>query len=275
MAFCLHDQAVKSPCPPCLLVFVTLRLIGKNYRPYRGESSDCLEVEQKLVPIRAHEVPFPRRTEEVSLSAEFFVARRSVGEAASLPTWSLYRFREQFPMRTAAWWMACLGILGTLLPFPSNCLAQPPVRDVALGDGGALVGTLTDDQGVPQPLREIAIYQQNQRVAVATTDAAGVYRLAELRGGVYVAVVDASASVFRAWSPGTAPPVARRQLNLAIRGQHTPTVRGQASFYEWGDTTALYDLMERNPLLTAGVIATLIAVPVAVIAHNQDSGDAS
>jgi hypothetical protein len=154
-----------------------------------------------------------------------------------------------------------------------NCRAQSPVRDVALGQSGSLVGAVTDDQGVPQSHRLVTLLRNHRRVAVTKTNGSGVYRLEHMAGGVYVVVVDNHANVFRAWAPGTAPPAAMNQLNLALAsGDPAPIVRGQ---YEWGDTMALYDLMERNPLLTAGVIATLIAVPVAVIAHNQDSGDAS
>ena len=156
--------------------------------------------------------------------------------------------------------LACLGIL-----IPHNVLADklpsptlsetPVVPDVTLTEDGNLVGQMVDTSGQPVSEHNIAIRSGKQIVATVTTDEQGFFTVHELRGGVYQITTGHGSSAVRAWSSGTAPPVAKNRL-LVIDGVHT--VRGL------GENLA-------NPWILAAIAAAAITIPLAL----DDDGNAS
>lgn len=153
--------------------------------------------------------------------------------------------------------IACLGIV-----VPQAALAAPPadsgVADVALRDGGTLVGAVYTAQGLPQEGALVSVQSNGQEVARATTDEQGRFVAQNLKGGVYQLVTADGASLYRAWTAGTAPPAAENAA-LVVGGQ---TVRGHFGGGGWAAWLS-------NPWVLAAIIATAIAVPIAV--NDDDS----
>jgi hypothetical protein len=152
--------------------------------------------------------------------------------------------------------IACLGIV-----VPPAALAAPPVSggiaDVALHDGGTLVGAVYSAEGLPQEGALVSLQTGGQEVAQAVTDQQGRFTAAGLKGGVYQIVTTEGVSTYRAWSAGTAPPAAENAA-LVVAGQ---TARGQhgGGLASWLS----------NPWVLAAIVATAIAVPIAL--NDDDS----
>jgi hypothetical protein len=108
--------------------------------------------------------------------------------------------------------------------------ASPMVTDVALQDGGAFVGQVVDQQGLPVRGVTVQIRQEDREVAGAVTDTDGQFRVSGLHGGVYQVVAGQTSTVYRLWAPQTAPPAARPAA-LLVSGQDV--VRGQAGGLGW------------------------------------------
>ncbi len=98
------------------------------------------------------------------------------------------------------------------------------VVDVALHDGGVLVGFLLNPQNVPVTDSDVLIHRQGQLVAKTTTNEQGRFVVAGLRGGAYEIVCDGDLAAVRAWAPGTAPPNA---LQTVLVVTHDDVIRGQ------------------------------------------------
>lgn len=138
------------------------------------------------------------------------------------------------------------------------------MTDVALLDGGVLVGQVVDPHGIAAAGAPVALRYQNRDVAVAQTEAKGYFAVKGLRAGVYQVASGQGHGIYRLWAPGTAPPTAHRGI-LIVRGDQL--ARGQ---FGGGGMKALF----ANPWIVAGVVATAVAVPVAI--HNaQDSSPSS
>lgn len=164
--------------------------------------------------------------------------------------------------------LACLGIVlpGTLWaetpdPAAPTATSQSPggqvVRDVALGAGGMLAGTVFHVQGQPSPRQVVILTQGRRELARTVTDGQGRFAFAELRGGVYGLSVDRVPQVFRVWTSRAAPPNSISHVALVTGG---PVQRGQRPFCE---------LFVCDPVVLGVVLAAAIAIPVAV--HNTRS----
>jgi hypothetical protein len=155
---------------------------------------------------------------------------------------------------------------------PSTTLAAAPSKpatggsDIALRQGGLLVGQVVDGQGVAKANAAISIRFANHEVVRTTTDKDGVFAAKGLRGGQYQLVTQDGASVCRLWASDTAPPSARPAA-LVVAGNNV--VRGQGPVTNW------VTWMKAHPYITAGTVATAIAVPVAIAATNDDDDDNS
>ena len=90
------------------------------------------------------------------------------------------------------------------------------------------------------------------RVAQTVTDERGMFAVQGLRGGLYTVNSGRAATLYRVWTADTAPPVAKQSVWLVSEGS---VVRGAS---EGGGG------LLNNPYVWAGVIATAIAVPIAV-----------
>jgi len=139
--------------------------------------------------------------------------------------------------------------------------STPVVMDVALGDGGTLLGQVVDPQSTPQAQVPVILRQGEQELAVGKTDANGYFSFSGLRGGVYQVQAADGTGMCRLWAPRTAPPAAQKGV-LIVAGKDV--VRGDC-----GSCPRL-KCMLKNPWFIAGVVATAVAVPV--IIHNSEGG---
>ncbi len=137
--------------------------------------------------------------------------------------------------------------------------ASGPV-DVALFDGGVLHGRVMDSEGAALARTPVSLWDQNQQVFATTTDENGRFLMHGLHGGVYQLVAAGNRDIVRLWTPGTAPPMCRQDALLMVRGF---TVRGQHDGPFGGHLHHWY----KNPWIVGGLIATAVAVPVAI--HNS------
>jgi hypothetical protein len=169
--------------------------------------------------------------------------------------------------------LAAFACLGMVLP-PGACATQPTsgARDVALRPGGLLVGQVVDAQGVAQAATAVSVQQGTQEVVRTTTDQDGIFAAQGLRGGQYQIVTTSGQSFCRLWAPNTAPPSAQDAV-VVVTGQDV--VRGQwGGGYVAGYGGAWLEWIKAHPYITAGVVAAAVAVPVAVVA-DDDNGPQS
>jgi hypothetical protein len=155
--------------------------------------------------------------------------------------------------------MAVLGLCVPSLALAVESLPQPVVTDVALDNGGTLQGQLVDLPGNNVAGVPVSMRTQDHHVATTTTLADGRFTVQGLKGGVYQVAAGEGQGVYRLWSPGTAPPSAR---NGAI--VYTQNCRGGGC-----GGGGLKNFLA-NPLVIAAIVATAIAVPVA-LANSHDA----
>lgn len=162
-----------------------------------------------------------------------------------------------------------VAVLGMCLPqvaFAAEPAATPAILDVALGDGGVLHGQVVDLQGSGVAGVPVSVKMQDRNVATATTAADGTFQIQGLRGGVYQVDAGQGQAVYRLWSAGTAPPVAQTS---AIVYTQNGVVDGDVVVYTQGGGGTLKMLLS-NPIVIAGIVATAVAVPVA-LANSRSS----
>ena len=158
--------------------------------------------------------------------------------------------------------LTCFGLLNAQLVCAAGpAIAKAAVRDVALQSPGVLHGQLVNAQGAPQAGAEVAAVQEGNAVAVARTDQAGRFMLANLSGGVYELRTQTASGVYRLWAPRTAPPAAQDGV-LMVSGENV--VRGFG-----GQNGGLGFLA--NPLVLAGIVAAAIAIPLAIANDDDDA----
>lgn len=169
------------------------------------------------------------------------------------------------------WCAVTIACAVMMVPTPAwsqtTAVSQPDAvttTDVALGEGGLLVGQVMDRQGVPQAGVEVAILSGDHLVVRTRTDEKGVFAAAGLRGGTYQIATPHGASSIRAWAPETAPPAAREGGLIVvgdevIRGQLTDSPRW---VWEW---------CKLHPWLCTIGTLTAIAVPLAILADDDHS----
>jgi len=175
--------------------------------------------------------------------------------------------------RTTKAFVVCLAVVGFCLPQPLFAAGQadqsPTIADVSLRkgpQGNVLIGHVLDQQGESQAGLRVALLGNGRKLAEATTDARGLFAFRNLRGGVYQVAVGKSVTAFRAWMPGTAPPAAQPAA-LVVTGQDL--VRGQC--YPFRHACGRLQFWLSHPCVIAGIIATAVAVPVAL--HNRDDDE--
>jgi hypothetical protein len=181
--------------------------------------------------------------------------------------------RGRFGTTAAA--LACLAMLA-----PQPILAQQPVpaatmveaQDVALREGGLLVGQVLNREGLAQANVPVVVHMGEHEIVRSTTDQNGVFVAQGLRGGQYTIASEQGYRVCRLWAPGTAPPSA--EVNAVIV-QEEAVVRGQWGYYggHHGAGHPWLHWMKKHPYVTAGVIAGAIAIPIAFA--DDDDGPSS
>ena len=160
--------------------------------------------------------------------------------------------------------LVTLATLGLCLPpvaFAGETAPKAVPVDVALMDGGVLIGQVVDSQGAPIENAPILLRHDGKSLAAPRTGTQGYFALRDLRPGVYQLASTKSEGAYRLWAPGTAPPTAQKgALLVANEG----VARGQLG--QGGLKTFL-----ANPWVIAAIVATAVAVPVAI--HNSDRHD--
>ena len=113
--------------------------------------------------------------------------------------------------------LACLGLLvpsvhaaGPGGPVSAGAVAsaKPAVAaaDVVLDGQGGLQGVVVDTHGAPRGGVAVVLSQGKRALAQCKTDGTGRFRVAGLRGGVYLLQADGQGKFVRAWTAKVAPP---------------------------------------------------------------------
>lgn len=158
--------------------------------------------------------------------------------------------------------LACAAILAVssqIWAAETKQAPAPRIIDVALQDGGLLLGQVVTPDGMPVPNAAVTVDTGEQVLGTAKTDAQGRFAFRGLKGGVYRLNAANGTGMYRLWAPRTAPPGAQ-QTTLIVSGQDL--ARGQVlpRVATW----------MRNPWIVGGAIATAIAVPVAIAEHEEE-----
>ncbi len=153
--------------------------------------------------------------------------------------------------------LVSLAVVGFCIPqsvLAADMLSQqqPVVADVALSGDGVLFGQVVDPQGVSLAQIPVSLLSQDREIAAVATDQNGYFAVGGLGDGVYQIATAAGQGTYRLWTPGMAPPSAEQGV-LIVYGEGT--VRGQyGPIGHW----------LCNPWVIAGIVATAVAVPVAI-----------
>jgi len=156
--------------------------------------------------------------------------------------------------------LSCVSMLISPVAMAATPMAAPV--DVALHEGGVLVGQVVDAQGRAVAQASVSLQSRGQEIARAQTDQTGRFRVEKLRGGVYQVASANHQGVYRFWAPKTAPPSAQPGLMMVSASD---VVRGQGT---GGPFTSAAQWIADHPIITAGAIAAAIAIPLAI--DNND-----
>ena len=156
-----------------------------------------------------------------------------------------------------------LATLGICLPQVTLAVEPAPaILDVALADGGVLHGQVVNAQGVGAAGMPVYIRTQDRDVAAATTAADGTFAVQGLKGGVYQVSTLQGHGVYRLWSAGTAPPAA--QNGAIVYTQSGAVDAGVVHYTQNGGEDGALKMLLTNPIVIAGLVATAIALPIAL-----------
>lgn len=154
------------------------------------------------------------------------------------------------------WALALLASGAIVSPVCSaaEVAAKPPVvLDVALTEGGTLVGRVLDAQGIPLAKTKVEVINPQDQAMSVQTDEAGRFTVSGLsQGGMFRVSAAGNQRIYRVWMPGTAPPGAVSQV-VIVAGQ--PIDRGQFT------KPAMW---LASPWVAVGIVGAAIVVPVAL-----------
>jgi len=172
--------------------------------------------------------------------------------------------------------VVCLALVAVscpqLLVAAQQAAGQSPgVIDVQLhrgNQGPVLIGQVVNQQGTPEAGVKVELLSGGRKVASTKTDRRGCFAFIGVQGGVYQLAAAKGQGTYRVWKPGTAPPTAQPGA-VVVAGKDL--VRGQLLPYQGAGLRALLT----NPLVIAAVVATAVAVPVAIANADDDEAPAS
>jgi len=149
----------------------------------------------------------------------------------------------------------CLAVMGFCIPQVALAATPAPsqgspVADVQLQPGGVLVGQVVTPENTAVAGTEVVLRTGPKQMVKGKTDHQGYFAFAGLRDGVYQVEAAKGSGIYRVWSQKIAPPAAKPGA-LIVAGKQT--VRGQ------GIGGGLW-----NWVIVGGVVATAIAVPLAI-----------
>ncbi len=174
--------------------------------------------------------------------------------------------------------VATAAPVAAIAPIASVPVVQAP-RDIALHEGGVLVGQMLDAQGGAIAGVPISVLTAGKEVARVQTDQSGKFKVAGLKGGVHQVATVGQQDVYRLWSPKTAPPAAQKGLMLVssndlVRGQDCGSGVNCGSACGGGGLGrggrggggggGIGNWIANHPIITAGVIGAAIAIPLAL-----------
>jgi hypothetical protein len=152
-----------------------------------------------------------------------------------------------------------LATLGLCLPevvLAATPEPQPPaVVDIAMADGGVLHGQVVDLQGTGVKDAPVSVKDKDRDVASTTTTADGRFTVQGLKGGVYQVASNQGQGIFRLWTSKAAPPSAQKDAIV---------------YTQFGSGGGMKAFLS-NPIVIAGIVATAIAVPIAVANSRPSS----
>ncbi len=128
-----------------------------------------------------------------------------------------------FSARTLALLAASMMLSWTAMA--AETLPRVALTDVALADGGVLMGQLIDAQRQPLAAQEVRVRFQDQVIAAVVTNDRGQFTIRGLRGGTHTLETAAGSNSYQLWAPRTAPPSAQQLAVVVADAQ--PIVRGQ------------------------------------------------
>ncbi|NOY42612.1 MAG: carboxypeptidase regulatory-like domain-containing protein [Planctomycetes bacterium] len=156
--------------------------------------------------------------------------------------------------------LAALSCVGMLVPQAAFAVpAGAKLSDVALHENGVVFGQVVDAQGVAVAMTPVAIASGGKEIARTQTDSTGKFSVSGLKGGVYQVAAAGHQGVYRMWAPRTAPPAAQQGLMVVSQGD---LVRGQGAIE--GHFQGVMSWVSQHPIMTAGLIAGAIAIPIAL-----------
>ena len=144
------------------------------------------------------------------------------------------------------------------------------LKDVALNSKGELHGQLVSPSGKPESSAEVKLHSSSDKKKPATkvkTDKDGRFIIRGLRRGPCMLTVNDQSYAFRVWPEKQAPPKSIRTVALVAANVE---VRGQ--YEDAGASNSIWGMSTGAKLAVGVVIATAIAVPVAL---SDDDDDAS
>jgi hypothetical protein len=163
---------------------------------------------------------------------------------------------------------------------PGHRLDQPLVADIALAEGGVLAGRVVTAEGVAVPQAPVAVLADGREVIRLAAAEDGSFAVGGLQGGVYEVAAPGQHAVYRLWAPGTAPPAAGQSVTLVSAQEAMPAPYGYppppppgppAPPPASGPFGRAAGWISDHPFLTAGIVATAIAVPIAVAEADDAS----
>ncbi len=136
-------------------------------------------------------------------------------------------------MKSAVVALACAGVLVSSNPVS----AAAPIRkiqksgDIALTEGGALVGQVVDSQGQGLDGAAVTVSQGNKAVARTVANKNGYFSVNDLRGGTFTVRAANGEKTYRLWTAKSAPPSAKSRAllvseNQIVRGQGIDAITG-------------------------------------------------
>lgn len=120
--------------------------------------------------------------------------------------------------------IVCIGLILPQAVMAAPAAPKVQINDVALANGGMLIGQVVDQQGLGKAGVQVVVLQQGRQPVHALTDRAGNFRIVGLSGGTAQVVTEGGQGVYRLWTANAAPPVAQSRAMLIANGQ---VVRGQ------------------------------------------------
>lgn len=171
--------------------------------------------------------------------------------------------------------LMCVATGPTIAETPSKPIAGKLGKlaevDVAVGEGGLLLGQVVTSAGVPIEGATVAVSTDDNRYAETKTNKHGAFAFRGVTGRAELVGPKCRQPV-RAWTGDSAPPAATPAVLLVegsvlARGQRHPGPAVQGFFSQGKQLMA-------NPVFVAGVVGTAVAVPVA-LANADDDDDPS